>query len=125
MISLFFTQLNYSKSVMLALLIASASARKYGAPVALGNFVPITAELNGTHVLNQRIGLPDTNDVEAFEFQSDIIPGGYRPEDCECYPCSVVGDENGDIEEVFQLEAKLKRQRKKIRALKRQARDHL
>lgn len=111
--------------LLLACLAASRREKRYGPPVRLDNFAPITVETNGT-VSHQRIGLPDENGIEPFDFMTDVIPGGYKPSDCECYPCASTdgfpsGDsENSDVALYQELAQKLARQERKINRLRRQ-----
>ena len=114
---------------LFACCVAARGGKRYGPPVRLENFAPVTAQtLNGT-VVHRSIGMPEENGVEPFDFLTDIIPGGYRPSDCECYPCASTdgfpsaNSENGDLALFQKLAEKVARQEKKIKRLRRDNRE--
>ena len=74
--------------------------------------------------------MPEENGGDPSDFLSDVIPGGYKPSDCECYPCASTdgfpsgmnGDTDrhgGDLAKYRDLVAKVAKQEKEIAHLKK------
>ena len=115
------------------ILVATAACVRFGAPIVMQGFVPVTAETENGKVSHMRIGMPEENGADASDFFTDLIPGGYKPSDCECYPCAsedgfpvgqdMTYDANGDLSLYRDLLNKVERQERKIAQLRKKKRE--